>query len=64
MFKYTIKAYNEFGELGGINAIQVTVTAPNEDVAIEKAKTIVERKNYAVIAIEDLRGTTIAKVKK
>lgn len=61
MYKYIIKAYAAFGDLAGINAIQVTVVAPNEDVAIAKAKTIVKRENYTVIAIEDLRGSEIKK---
>lgn len=59
MFKYTIKAYSNFGEIGGINAVHVVVTAPNEEAAIGKARTIVQRENYAVLVIEDLRGTEI-----
>lgn len=61
MFKYTIKAYSNFGEIGGINAVHVVVTAPNEEAAIGKARTIVQRENYAVLVIEDLRGGEIRK---
>lgn len=62
MYKYTIKAYSDFGTVGGINAIQVTVQASNEEDAIRRAKLIVKRENYAVVAIEDLRGSEIKKV--
>lgn len=64
MFKYTIKAYSEFGTIGGINAIQVVVQAPNEEEAIKRAATIVKRDNYAVIAIEDIRGTELKKIQE
>lgn len=62
MYKYTIKAYSEFGTIGGLNAIQVTVQASNEDEAISRAKIIVKRDNYAVVAIEDMRGAEIKKI--
>lgn len=62
MFKYTIKAYNFDQTVGAAEVMRVVVTAANEDLAIKLAATIVTRTNYAVEAIEDLRGTEIKKL--
>ena len=61
MYKYTIKAYNHDATIGAVEAIQVVVTAPDEEQAIKRAGIIVARQNYAVMAIEDLQGSELKK---
>lgn len=55
MFEYTIQAYDKT-DLGKVNAIQITVEARTKEAAIEHAKGIEARTDYAVIAVKDLGG--------
>ena len=63
MFKYTITAYNFDQSIGAVERIQIVVTAPNVVQAIKRAAVLAVRQNYAVEAIEDLRGSKLNKLK-
>ena len=56
MRKYTVEAYDDwFGkELKKYNIIQIIVNAITDQIAIDKAKQIVERENYRIIKIEEV----------
>lgn len=53
MFKYKVQAYDDT-QYGPVHEMLVVVTASTEAQAIELAKKVVERTNYAIIEIEVL----------
>lgn len=53
MNEYTLQAWSDT-PVGRVNKIDVTVTAADETEAIEKARQVVHRDSYAVIAIRVL----------
>lgn len=64
MFKYTIKASNYDSTIGSVDIIQIVVTANNEAQAKVLAEKIAIRRDYVIIGIEDLKGLSLAKIKK
>lgn len=52
MYEYTIQAFDKT-EVGNVNVIEITVTANTDDEAVEKAKKIRDRSDYAIIAIRE-----------
>lgn len=53
MYEYTVQAFNQT-DIGKTHVIEVTVIAKAEIDAINRAKQIVDRTDYFVIAIKEI----------
>ena len=63
MYKYTVEDYDQT-DLGKLNSIHITVYAADEAQAIERAKAIKDRTDYAIVGIEELTGDSRPQIKK
>ena len=56
MYQYTIQGYDQT-DLGKVNFIELVVTANTDEDAVEKARKIKARQQYAVVRVKELDNT-------